>query len=185
MIKLKKLPKFILEINHKTYRGAKLFWDFANDIPLLKTVAGPDSKQWDERVQEEIKVFNTWRKFNKNLPLRNLEISNNKRRFTIEINVNELFNYPKKWKKVTILVPMRYPFQMPQIGDPSSDLEFIKILRNWTNGRPFCMPRVINIWWNKLKGRAGIAHFLHVFIAFLTVAGRKTKKIKTGYALDI
>jgi len=170
---------------YKTFRGTKLFWDFANDIPPIELIVGPDSPLWEKRVELEIETFEIWRKFNNKLPLRNLKTTTSKRRFTVEINIGELFDTDRDWETVHVLIPLRYPFQMPQIGDPTHDREFLRMFRVWTDGRPFCMPRVINLWWNKLKGRAGIAHYLHVFIAFVTIAGRKTKRIKTDFALDI
>ena len=185
MINLTNLPKIEPHFQYKTFRGTKLFWDFANDIPPIDPIAGPDSPLWDNRVEAEIKTFEIWRKFNEKLPLRDLKPTSSKRRFTVEVNIGELFDMGEGWRTVHILIPIRYPFQMPQIGDPSYDKDFLKLFRFWTGGRPFCMPRVINLWWHKLKGKAGIPHYLHVFIAFITIAGRKTKRIKTDFALEI
>ena len=181
----KKLPKITIQFKYKTFRGTKVFWDFSNDIPPLKVVAGPTSPDWPKRVEEEIKVFEIWRKFNKKIPLKNLQPTKNNRRFIVEVNTKSLFDYPMGWIKVHILIPLRYPNQMPHLGDPSLDRRFLDLLNYWTNGRPFCMPKVINLWWYRFNGRAGIAHFLHAFMAFLSIAGRKSKKLNIGYYLDI
>jgi len=185
MIRLKKLPKIEIEFKYKQYRGARVFWDFANDIPPIELVAGPDYQLWPKRVKEEIKIFEIWRKFNKKVPLRNLKPTKNLRKFSIEVDTKSLFEYPMGWIKVHILIPLRYPIQMPHIGEPSTDRKFLELVKYWTSGRPFCMPRVVNTWWYRFKGKAGIAHFLHAYIAFLTIAGRKAKRINIGYYLDL
>ena len=182
---IRKIPKIEVEFQYKTKRGIRVFWDFQNDIPPIDIVTTPMSQDWMQRVEKEIEVFNIWKKFNPNLPLRNLNYWHD-RRFTVEINVNDLFNEDFGWRKISILVPLNYPYKMPGIGDPSTDYWFIKLLRKWTGNHPFCIPRVINIWWHKLKGKAGIAHFLHIFLVFVTIAGKKSSKLsREGYTLDL
>jgi len=184
-IRLKKLPFVEVEFRYKKTKGSKAFWDFSNDIPPLKTVASPLSEDWTKRVEEEIKTFEIWRKFNPNIPVRNLQYSS-ERRFTVEFDLDDLFNSDLGWRKVTILIPLTYPYKMPSIGDPSREYWFAKLLRSWTGGRPFCIPRVMHLWWNKLKGHAGIAHFLHIFIVFVTIAGKKSSRLsESGYIIDI
>lgn len=184
-IKPKKLPIFEVNLKYKVYSRTRVFWDFHNDIPPLETIARPLSPDWKKRVEEEIEIFNIWRKFNESLPLRNLEPVDN-RRFSIEININDVFNEELGWRKVYILIPLNYPFRMPTLGDPSSDYWFIKLLRKWTGNRPFCIPRVIYLWWTKLKGKAGIAHYMHIFLVFVTIAGRKSTQLDYDqFTLDI
>ncbi|MEX2689832.1 MAG: hypothetical protein Q6351_005865 [Candidatus Njordarchaeum guaymaensis] len=180
------MPKIVLKLKYKTLRGLKLVWNFYNDIPPLRIVASPLDKNWPDRVKEEISVFNLWRKFNPKVPFSDLRIHDNPRRFIIDANLHELFMKGNKdlWQSISILIPLRYPFQMPILGDPARDKAFIKLLRGWTDNRPFCMPQVFHIWWNRLSGGAGIAHFLHAYLVFLSIAGKKAVKREYIYSLD-
>ncbi|MHA1616083.1 MAG: hypothetical protein ACTSX9_02110 [Candidatus Njordarchaeales archaeon] len=177
---MKDLPSLKIVLRQKKARGIPLVWNFYTDIPSLQIIASPRTNKWLDRVKEEIRVFETWRLFNANVPFKNLRIAkNNPQRFLVDVNVGELFNMGREyWLTVTINVPISYPKHPPTIGDPRWDREFIMMLRKWTNYKPFCMPPVFRAWWFNFKGKAGIAHFLQAFMVFLAVAGKSNFKKK-------
>ncbi len=175
---MRPLPSLKIILKPRIVHGIKASWNFYNDIPPLNIIASPRDKNWKERVKEEKRVFSVWIRFNPSAPFRNLRLSNtNPRKFLIDVNLGELFKLKRdKWRTVTILIPLNYPRQYPTIGDPSTDGEFLSMLREWTGYKPFCMPPIFRAWWYSFKGKAGIAHFLQAFSFFLSIAGRKTSK---------
>ena len=182
---IKPIPTIELEFRYKKTKGSRAFWDFSNDIPPINTVASPTSEEWRKRIEEELKTFEIWKRFNPNVPVRNLNWVSD-RRFTVEFNLKDIFNVDAGWRTVSILIPFTYPYKMPSLADPSREYWFVRILRKWTGGAPFCIPRVIHVWWNNLKGHAGIAHFLNIFIVFVTIAGKKSSKLREkGFFIDL
>jgi len=162
------------------------FWNILSDIPEINIVAGPLSRSWRERVQEEIKLFQSWINIDPAFPFRELRLSNTSdRRFLVSLNSHELFGVrEEEWLDVSILIPINYPFSWPSIGDPRTDIIFFNRLKKWTNNHPFCMPPIIRTWWRKFRGKAGITHFLYAFSIFITIAGRSSYR-KLKFILDL
>lgn len=186
-MQLKKIPLLHVKEAYKKLLGARANWNFYTDIPELEIIAGPLQVEWNKRVKEEIRVFDIWKRFNPAIPFRNLRNSPpSSRKFQVEINIGELFELGyEKWIPITILIPLNYPKSWPSIGDPRSDDEFFKLLRNWTHNHPFCMPPILRAWWTNYRGRAGIAHFLQAFLIFITIAGRKSHKKDKKWIINI
>lgn len=181
---LKKFPQIKISWEKSTRKNN--FWNFLGDIPEINVIAGPLSKLWKQRVQEEIRLFESWRKIDPTFPFRELRLSNNNdRKFLVSLNSQELFGVEwEEWLNVSILIPINYPFSRPSIGDPRTDITFFNRLKKWTNNHPFCMPPIIRTWWRKYRGKAGITHFLYAFSIFITIAGRSSYK-KPKFILDI
>ncbi|NIQ04531.1 MAG: hypothetical protein GWO20_02000 [Candidatus Korarchaeota archaeon] len=167
------LPKLNLKFRPKQKELKPASWNYIFKIPELKTIAGPASSKWPQRVKEEIETFQKWRTF-QSPPFRKLE-KVAKRKFTLEVNLKLLFGQEKeKWNKTEIRIPLNYPYYMP---DWRGDLK--ELVRSYTGRRPFCMPPVFKSWWKKRKGHAGIAHFLQAFLAFISVAAKEPKRMYT------
>jgi len=186
MMILTRFPLLNPVLKYKRVKGMKAVWNFYNEIPEINIIAGPLHPAWDQRVEAEIKVFKIWQKFNPTIPFRNLRKDKlNRRRFYIDINLSELLEVNDiDWYTVSILIPLTYPKSWPYIGDPAREREFFRYLKEWTRNHPFCMPPILRAWWSSFKGKAGIAHFLHIFSIFLSIAGRKATR-KRNYIIDI
>lgn len=170
-----KIPSLKINFQTKQIHWRDASWNYVFKIPDLETVAGPNSKKWPKRKQEEIEIFKKWMKF-QNPPFRGLASVQN-RKFSVEVNLQSILNKEKKnWKKTALKVPLNYPYYMP---DWKSDLK--TLVRSYTGKRPFCMPPVFKAWWKKKKGHAGISHFLQAFLAFISVAGKPNKE----YAIKV
>lgn len=180
--KVSRIPLLKLKLKKKQRQLRPASWNYITDIPNITTVAGPNDSEWPKRRKEEIKVFEKWCAF-QSPPFRDLT-QEYRRKFSIEANLKSLFNQQgkKKWTKTAIKIPIHYPHYMPELNWRENN-KFWRLVRSWTNKKPFCMPPVFKVWWKKKKGHAGIAHFLQAFLAFISVAGEDSEG--KGYSIKI
>ncbi len=175
---MKEIKLYSVRFDYVKFRGQRVIWEFKSDIPELIIIASPYSEGWKKRVEEEIKVFNIWKKFNPQIPFKNLRMNPlSAQQFLVDVDFSKLFDIPKEhWSTLILLLPIRYPYSMPEI-DYKLNRKFWILLSKWTRNHPFCMPPIMNRWWYSKRGRAGIAHFLKILLFFITLAGRKRTKV--------
>ncbi|MEX0568523.1 MAG: hypothetical protein Q6363_005090 [Candidatus Njordarchaeota archaeon] len=160
------------------------FWNFSEDIPLLSIGSHPTSNP--KRVEEEIRVFNIWKRFNPKIPFSNLRYRD-RGVFFVDVNCFSLFDAPcGKHKKisVSIICPPRYPHSFPRLAEnPRSfyDSLFRETVTRYTRNAVYlCIPAIERIWWFKNVPYAGIAHFLNIFLIWFSVTS-KVKKLRREY----
>lgn len=169
----KHLPLLDPKIIRKYIRGIPVKWDYHRDLPPIRIIARPNSKEWKKRVEEEIRAFEIWKKFNPSLPFRNLKWDDKFYTFTVEVNIKQLFGVTwsgKEWITVRIVISRNYPRTLPDFANYTpEDHVFQRLVFKATRGSPFCIPPVFYGKLRKLGLHAGIVHFLDVFLTWISL----------------
>ncbi len=172
-LSFKHLPLLDPKIIRKYIRGIPVKWDYHRDLPPIRTIARPNSKEWKKRVKEEIRAFEIWKKFNPSLPFRNLRWDDKFYTFTVEVNIKQLFGVTwsgKEWITVRIVISRNYPRTLPDFANYTpEDHVFQRLVFKATRGSPFCIPPVFYGKLRKLGLHAGIVHFLDVFLTWISL----------------
>ncbi len=161
------------------------FWDFSEDIPLLKTPDHPSISK--KRVKEEIDVFNTWKKFNPSIPFDNLTYRGGSI-FLIDVDCYVLFDKlcgRTKQLTVTIICPPSYPRAFPRLAENPRNLHdriFHTLVSHTTRHAVYlCIPAIQRIWWTRHAPYAGIAHFLNIFLIWFSISSTNKKKSRINF----
>lgn len=163
------------------------FWDFSEDIPLLRVGTHPADDP--KRVEEEIRVFRIWKKFNPKIPFENLKYRSGNV-FLVDVDCFSLFGKPcSKYRKisVTIICPPSYPRAFPRLAEnPRNfyDRLFREMVDEHTRYAAYlCIPTIERIWWFRNIPYAGLAHFLNIFLIWFYISS-KVKRPERRYFFE-